>query len=112
MSRLQRNAGKNRRFLYILIVVSLVIALFVSIILGLIVLVASFVYFFYIGKSAKKSDKPLMSEMSEESQKPAVEKETIIERDVVRIPCKYCKTLVDPVHDKVCPNCGAPIDLS
>lgn len=34
-------------------------------------------------------------------------KETIIkEREIVSIPCPYCRTLV-PITEKRCPNCGA-----
>ncbi|MGA2873923.1 MAG: hypothetical protein ABSE82_00170 [Nitrososphaerales archaeon] len=103
---MQRNARKNRRLFYILLIVSLVIALFISVIIGLIVLVANVVYFFYRGKSPSKSDYAALNEMPNESQ------ESALQRDTVKIPCKYCKALVDPVQDKVCPNCGAPIDLT
>ena len=91
---MQNNVGRSRRLLYILIIVSLVIVLFVSVILGLIVLVGSLVYFFYRGRSAKGSSSPSFNEMPEE---PTVQRETIIERETVKIPCKYCKTLIDPV---------------
>ena len=91
---------------------SLIIALFISVIIGLVVLVADVVYFFYRGKSAGKSDYAGLNEMPNESQEPAVQRETIIQREVVKIPCKYCKTLIDPLRDKSCPNCGAPIDLT
>jgi TM2 domain-containing membrane protein YozV len=33
-------------------------------------------------------------------------KETIIQKEIVKIPCQYCKHLVDVTADK-CPNCGA-----
>ncbi len=36
----------------------------------------------------------------------------IIEREVVKIPCKYCGTLVDPVRNEKCPNCGARLYLN
>ncbi|HZY94089.1 MAG TPA: hypothetical protein VFE98_04405 [Candidatus Bathyarchaeia archaeon] len=32
-----------------------------------------------------------------------------IEREVLRIPCKYCRTLLDPIREKNCPNCGAVV---
>jgi hypothetical protein len=32
----------------------------------------------------------------------------IKEEEIVKVPCKFCGTLVDPVRDKACPNCGAP----
>ncbi len=103
---MQRNVRRSRRLFYILLVLSLIIALFISVIIGLIVLVADVVYFFYLGRSARKSDDPTLSEMPNEPQEPAVQ------REAVKISCKYCKALVDPVRDKVCPNCGAPIDLT
>jgi len=32
-----------------------------------------------------------------------------IQREVLRIPCKYCRTLLDPVRDRNCPRCGAVV---
>jgi|GEM_PF-2119363 hypothetical protein len=34
---------------------------------------------------------------------------TIVEREVVKIPCKYCNALNDLVRSKTCSQCGAPI---
>jgi hypothetical protein len=31
------------------------------------------------------------------------------EKEVVKIPCKYCKSLVDVFRNNTCPQCGAPI---
>ena len=31
----------------------------------------------------------------------------VIEREVLRLPCKYCRSLVDPVRNTTCPSCGA-----
>ncbi|MGA2875596.1 MAG: hypothetical protein ABSE82_08665 [Nitrososphaerales archaeon] len=100
---------RNRRFFYFLIIVSIIVALFYSVLLGLIVFVADIAYFFYLGRSVRRSGNHIYGEMPDE---PAVQRETIIQREVVKIPCKYCKTLMDPVRDKACPNCGAPIDLT
>jgi rubrerythrin len=36
----------------------------------------------------------------------------LIEREVVKVPCKYCGTLVDPVRNEKCPSCGGRIMLS
>jgi hypothetical protein len=33
----------------------------------------------------------------------------IIEKEVVKVKCRYCGTLLDPVNDKKCPSCGAPV---
>jgi len=38
-------------------------------------------------------------------------KTVIIEREVVKIPCKYCGMLVDPVRDAKCPSCGANLAI-
>jgi hypothetical protein len=34
---------------------------------------------------------------------------TIIEREVIKIPCKYCGTLNDAVRSQTCSQCGAPV---
>jgi len=42
-------------------------------------------------------------------RKKSISKEIIIkEREMVSIPCPYCRSLV-PVTEKKCPNCGANI---
>jgi hypothetical protein len=33
----------------------------------------------------------------------------IVEREVVKTPCRYCGTLVDAFRSNKCPNCGAPL---
>jgi hypothetical protein len=35
----------------------------------------------------------------------------VIQREVVKIPCKYCGMLVDPIRDAKCPSCGANLTL-
>jgi hypothetical protein len=40
---------------------------------------------------------------------PAAAQTVIIEREVAKIPCKFCGTLVDPVRDRNCPKCGAKL---
>jgi len=37
------------------------------------------------------------------AQQPTV----ILEKEVARIPCKYCGNLVDPARQTMCPRCGA-----
>jgi ABC-type uncharacterized transport system YnjBCD substrate-binding protein len=34
---------------------------------------------------------------------------TIVEREVVKVPCQYCRTLNDLARSKTCSQCGAPI---
>jgi len=38
----------------------------------------------------------------------APEPNVVVEEEIVKVPCKFCGALVDPVRDKACPNCGAP----
>ena len=33
----------------------------------------------------------------------------VVEREVLKVPCKYCHTLVDPIRNGTCPNCGGKI---
>jgi hypothetical protein len=40
------------------------------------------------------------------SQQPVPQ---VVLRETVKVKCRYCGTLID-VTDKVCPNCGAPVD--
>jgi DNA-directed RNA polymerase subunit M/transcription elongation factor TFIIS len=42
------------------------------------------------------------------NEEPSKEK-VIIEREVVKVPCKYCGTLSDPVRNSTCPKCGAKL---
>jgi uncharacterized OB-fold protein len=30
----------------------------------------------------------------------------VVEREVLKVPCKYCRSLVDPVRNATCPSCG------
>lgn len=39
------------------------------------------------------------------------ENNTVLTREVVKIPCKYCAMLVDPVRDAKCPSCGANLRI-
>jgi rubrerythrin len=83
------------------------ITLFISILLGLILLVGVIVYYTWKARTARKfagSDG-----IDSVSPQPVQKETTIIQREVVKIPCKYCGTLVDPVQDQKCPNCGAAV---
>jgi hypothetical protein len=102
----------NKRFFYFLIVVSIVVALFYSILLGLIVFVADLGYFFYLGRNARKLSNPSFGEMRNEPTLPAVQSEPSIQGEGMKIPCKFCNTMIDPAKDKTCPNCGAAVDLT
>ena len=31
-----------------------------------------------------------------------------VQKEVLKVPCRFCKTLVDPIRQQKCPNCGAP----
>lgn len=45
-------------------------------------------------------------------QAPTVVKETtVIQKEVLKVPCKYCGTLLDPVRDRYCPSCGSPVKM-
>lgn len=35
----------------------------------------------------------------------------VVEREVLKIPCKFCGNLIDPIRDTKCPSCGANITL-
>jgi len=36
------------------------------------------------------------------------EPNVVLKEEIVKVPCKFCGTLVDPARDTACPNCGAP----
>jgi len=49
---------------------------------------------------------------SGQEQAPTVVKETtVIQKEVLKVPCKYCGTLLDPVRDRYCPSCGSPVKV-
>jgi hypothetical protein len=51
----------------------------------------------------------LMAPTSQQSpNQPAM----IVEKEVIKIPCRYCKALLDPYRHSVCPHCGAPIHIA
>lgn len=39
------------------------------------------------------------------------ENNTVYTREVVKIPCRYCSRLIDPVRDQQCPSCGANLSM-
>ena len=36
------------------------------------------------------------------------EPNVIVQKEVVKVPCRYCGALLDPIRDNACPKCGAP----
>jgi len=42
-------------------------------------------------------------------EEPGGKQTVIIEREVAKVPCKYCGTLSDPVRNSTCPKCGAKL---
>ena len=48
-----------------------------------------------------------ISEASSMTNTPEQTANMIVEREVVKIPCKYCGNLIDPARDDRCPRCGA-----
>ena len=43
---------------------------------------------------------------SQSSTRPTA---VVVEREVVKIPCKYCGNLIDAFRNNTCDKCGAPI---
>lgn len=43
------------------------------------------------------------------SQQSTVQPTFVLEREVVRVPCRYCGTLVDAFRMSKCPSCGGPL---
>ena len=35
----------------------------------------------------------------------------VVQREFVKIPCRYCGMLIDPVRDSKCPSCGANLRI-
>lgn len=56
---------------------------------------------------AAQSRVPAGGELGQETNVPT--KTVIIQREIVRVPCKYCGTLNDIATQRFCPNCGAPV---
>ena len=46
-------------------------------------------------------------DFSPPQQQTIVQRE--VQREVLKVPCKYCKALLDPIREKKCPNCGAVV---
>jgi hypothetical protein len=45
-------------------------------------------------------------------QAPATVKETtVIQKEVLKVPCRYCGTLLDPIRDRYCTGCGSPVKM-
>ncbi|MGD0145919.1 MAG: hypothetical protein ABSB53_03585 [Nitrososphaerales archaeon] len=45
-------------------------------------------------------------------QAPTVIKETtVIQKEVLKVPCKYCGTLQDPLRERYCTSCGSSVKI-
>lgn len=44
-------------------------------------------------------------------EQPPQKETVVIQKEIVKVPCKYCGMLVDPVRDAKCPSCGANLTL-
>ena len=103
--------SRNRKFFYLIIVVSIFIALFYSILLGFIVLIGDIVYYFYLGRSARRMVRQGdAGDFSNLGQPEAQGEETNAQPQVAQAHCKYCNALLDPTRDTSCPSCGAPVE--
>jgi hypothetical protein len=40
---------------------------------------------------------------------PPQRETVIVQKEVMKVPCRYCGTLVDPVTNSKCPSCGGKI---
>ena len=38
-----------------------------------------------------------------------IQKEAVVQKEIVRVPCKFCGTLNDLATAKFCSSCGAPV---
>jgi hypothetical protein len=45
-------------------------------------------------------------------QQPQGNQTVIVQKEVVKVPCKYCRTLNDPYDSNLCARCGAPIHIA
>lgn len=66
--------------------------------------------YFYTCKNCQKwwyKDYTTQSEDFSRPDTPPPSPAVIVQKEVLKIPCKYCRTLVDPVLNKTCPSCGA-----
>ena len=57
--------------------------------------------------------KDTVGEVEDFSREPPKDpgKTLILEREIVKVPCRYCGMLVDPVRDAKCPSCGANLAM-
>jgi hypothetical protein len=42
-------------------------------------------------------------------QQPGAQRTVVIQREIVKVPCRYCGTLNEIATAKTCSNCGAPL---
>lgn len=65
-----------------------------------------FIVYVIVDNYRTRERKPLTSQETQPVKEVVREREVI--KDVVKIPCSYCGTLI-PVEAFKCPNCGAPL---
>jgi len=53
----------------------------------------------------------LLTRPTSQAPQPVVVQREVIQREIVKIPCRYCGVLVDAFRADKCPNCGAPLHL-
>jgi len=51
----------------------------------------------------------MIASLSPVYQPNTTQQTTIVEREVIKVPCQYCRTLNDIARSKTCSQCGAPI---
>jgi hypothetical protein len=70
-------------------------------------------HYYQCSNCSKKWSKDSLREVEDFSREPPTDpnKTLIIEREVVKIPCRYCGMLVDPARDSKCPSCGSNLTM-
>ena len=90
----------------ILLLIGLFMFLFISIVIGVTLIVIGLIMIYFRRRNAAKT-----RQLESMRSPPAAPASTvIIQREVVKVPCKYCGTLNDLATSKVCSNCGAPLN--
>ena len=51
------------------------------------------------------------SRSGNEQEPTTVKQTTVIQKEVLKVPCKYCGTLLDPVRERYCTSCGSPVKV-
>jgi len=51
------------------------------------------------------------SRSGNEQTQTMVKETTVIQKEVLKVPCKYCGTLLDPVRERYCTSCGSSVKV-